>query len=76
MSKLELKLVGMSRNWWAGIESGGPELKLVGFKVLIEAGGLRSIEIFMSCTRLISVGRVIHIAKVGYFFLPFLPKIE
>ena len=34
------------------------KLKLVGFKALIETGGVRSIEIFMSRTRLIGVGLV------------------
>ena len=35
-------------------------MKLVGFKALIETGGVRSIEIFMSRTRLIGVGLVLH----------------
>ena len=34
-------------------------MKLVGFKALIETGGVRSIEIFMSRTRFIGVGLVL-----------------
>ena len=41
-------------NWWVS----RLKLKLVGFKALIETGGVRSIEIFMSRTRLIGVGLV------------------
>ena len=38
----------------------------MGFKALIETGGVRSIEIFMSRTRLIGVGLVLMIfAKIG-----------
>ena len=41
-------------NWWVS----RLKLKLVGFKALIETGGVRSIEILMSRTRLIGVGLV------------------
>ena len=34
------------------------ELKLEGFKALIETGGVRSMKLFTSCTRLIGVGLV------------------
>ena len=58
MPKLKLKLVGMNRNWRDGIESSGLELKLVVFKALIETGGVRSMKLFTSRTRLIGVGLV------------------
>ena len=45
---------GLYWNWWVPML----EWKLVGFKALIETGGVRSIKLFMSRTRLTVVGIV------------------